>query len=93
MNHVTADDCNEAFTKIIHAEPHGYNMAANGSLKVGYGDSMVDTDSKKRFMEKLKLINGQDPYELPKHTRQNDISLWHSITYVNVCLYLVLRKS
>ena len=54
---------------------------------------MVDRDYKNKYIEKLKLINGQDPYELPKHTRQDDISLWPSITYVNACLYLVLRKS
>ena len=67
-------------------------MAANRGLKAGYTDGMVDRDSKNRYMEKLKLINSQDPYELPKHTWQDDISLWPSITYVNVCLYLVLRK-
>ena len=34
-------------------------MAANGDLKVGYADSIVDGDSKNRYMEKLKFINGQ----------------------------------
>ena len=43
-------------------------MAANGGLKARYPDGMVDGDSKNRYMEKLKLINGQDPYELPKYT-------------------------
>ena len=74
-----------------HTELHGYSMAENGGLKAGYGDSIVDRDSKNRYIEKLKVINGQDPYELPKHTWQDDISLWPSITYVNVCLYLILR--
>ena len=58
-------------------------MAVNEDLKAGYADSMVDGDSKNKYMEKLKLINGQDPYELPKHTWQ-DISLWPSIMLIRV---------
>ena len=55
-------------------------MAANGDLKAGNGDNIVDRgDSKNRHIEKLKVINGHDSYELPKHTWQDDISLCHQL--------------
>ena len=46
-----------------------------------------------RYAEKLELINGKDPYELPKQAWKNDVDLWPCITYINVGMYLVFSPS
>ena len=50
----------------------------------GYASTMADTECKQRYAEKLKLINGHDPYELPKEEWMN-IDMWPAY---NVCACL-----
>ncbi len=35
-------------------------------------------------------IGGVDPYEIPKNEWQDDVDLWHGITYINLGMYLLL---
>ena len=43
-------------------------MAARNSKGFyrGYANTIADADSEQRYTEKLTLINGSDPYELPQ---------------------------
>ena len=58
-----------------------------------YSSSIVDKESKKRYTDKLKIINGSDPCELPKKEWEDNIEMWPAITYVHVCMYLILYPS
>ena len=68
-------------------------MATQRSLMTGYADGIVDKTSKDRYLEKLRLINGQDPYELSMKEWKDDTSLWPSITYIHVSMYLIFLPS
>ena len=59
----------------------------------GYSSSIVDKESKQRYADKLKIINGSDPCELPKKEWEDNIEMWPAITYVHVCMYLILYPS
>ena len=59
----------------------------------GYASTIADAECKQRYAEKLNLINGHDPYELPREEWQDNIDMWPAITYVYVCMYLILYPS
>ena len=48
---------------------------------------------KKRYSEKLKVIDGMDPYEIPRESWIDDVDLWPAITQIHVGLYLLLNPS
>ena len=54
---------------------------------------LSDEDSKKRYKNKLQLINGLDPYEIPKREWKDDVELWPAITHIHACMYLILTPS
>ena len=68
-------------------------MASKGMLLPGYKDTLTDSRSKERYQEKLKLINGRYPYELPRETWKDDVDLWPCTTYIHVGMYLVFSPS
>ena len=39
------------------------------------------------------MLSGCDPYELPREEWQDNIDIWPAITYVHVCMYLILCPS
>ena len=45
---------------------------------------IADLPSKQRYEEKLQMIGGQDPYEIPKDAWVDDIDKWQSTTYIHV---------
>jgi len=47
----------------------------------GYRSSIQDEGSKKRYLDKLKLIGGLDPYETDKKEWKDDVDLWPCITH------------
>ena len=53
----------------------------------------VGKKGKKRYREKLQLIDGQDSYELPRSEWKGDVDLWPEVTYVNVGMYLLFAPS
>lgn len=59
----------------------------------GYFSSMRDEDAKKRYLEKLHIIGGLDPYETEKNEWEDNVDLWPSITYVNLGMYLLVTPS
>ena len=68
-------------------------MVSKGAILQGYKESLVDSRSRERYEEKLELINGKDPCELPKQAWKDDVDLWPCITYINVGMYLVFSPS
>ena len=62
-------------------------------LLPGYKDTLTDSCSKERYQEKLKLLNGRDPYELPREAWKDDVDLWPCTTYIHVGMYLVFSPS
>ena len=69
-----------------------YNMAAKATTKrgllPGYFESLQQKESKERYLEKLKSIEGQDPYEIPRKEWIDDVDCWPDVTYINVGMYL-----
>ena len=45
--------------------------------------------SKDRYQEKLKLLNGRDPYKLPREAWKDNVDLWLCTTYIHVGMYFV----
>ena len=58
-----------------------------------YHESLSDQLSKERYGSKLELIEGTDPYEIPKKDWKDDVELWLSVTYIDVGMYLLFSKS
>ena len=58
-----------------------------------YKTTIEDLPSKQRYEEKLQMIGGQDPYEMPKEAWVNDIDKWPSTTYIYVGMYLAFSPS
>ena len=65
-----------------------YSMAAKASTKrgllTGYFERLQEKQSKERYLEKLKSIEGQDPYEISRKEGINDVDCWPDVTYINV---------
>ena len=61
----------------------------------GYSDTLLSDASKKRYSDKLNLMDGVDPYEIAKHEWKADVDLWLAVTHVHVhvCMYLILTPS
>ena len=38
-------------------------------------------ESEKRYLEKTKDVNGEDPYEIPRNTWTNDVDSWPNLTH------------
>ena len=59
----------------------------------GYFSSIKDQDAKRRYLDKLRVIGGVDPYETEKKEWKDDVDLWPSITHVNLGMYLLVTPS
>ena len=68
-------------------------LAMQRGLIPAYYATITDADSKKRYADKLDLVNGIDPYEIPRNEWQDNVDLWPAITHVHVCMYLILCPS
>ena len=54
------------------------------ALLPGYKATLCDPQSKKRYEEKLVLLGGKDPYEIPAEAWKDDVVLWPPTTYIHV---------
>ena len=59
----------------------------------GYLSSMKDQEAKKRYLDKLHIIGGLDPYETERKEWKDNVDLWPSITHVNLGMYLLVTPS
>lgn len=55
-----------------------------------YASTIEDAESEQRYADKLRLISVHDPYELPGEEWQDNIDMLPAISYVHVCMYLIL---
>ena len=53
------------------------------------GNVLIDEACK----SKLELVNGLDPYKIPRSEWQDDADLWPAVTHVHVCMYLITTPS
>ena len=44
--------------------------------------TIADADSKKRYVDKLDLVNGMDPNEIPRIEWHGNVDLWPVVTHV-----------
>ena len=67
--------------------------ARKAAILPGYISTLQDSTSKERYLEKLKLIGGNDPYEIQLSLWLDDVDLWPSTTYIHVGMYLAFSPS
>ena len=53
----------------------------------------LDNESRARYVEKISIIGGKDPHDLPKHMWTNDVDLFLSVTYPDIVNYLLFVTS
>ena len=58
-----------------------------------YFGSLQDSEGKARYLEKLSMLDGFDPYESEKSQWHDDIDLWPSITHIHLAMYLLYTPS
>ena len=63
------------------------------SLLPGYLATLKEQKGKQRYLEKLKILDGVDPYEISKSDWIDDVDLWPGVTYIHVGMYLLLGPS
>ena len=59
----------------------------------GYFEGLQLKETKERYLEKLKDIAGQDPYEIPRNEWIDDVDSWPDVTYIHVGMYLLFSSS
>ncbi|KAL4221804.1 Hemicentin-1 [Mactra antiquata] len=65
------------------------NKETEGSV-LSYKDGL-DLVEKERYIEKIRAVKGQDPYEIVTWSRDNN--LLPNITYIDIINYLVFKPS
>ncbi|PFX12320.1 hypothetical protein AWC38_SpisGene23745 [Stylophora pistillata] len=72
-------------------------MAARGTTKrgflPGYFEGLQLKDAKEMYLEKLKDIDGEDPYKIPRNEWIYDVDSWPNVTCIHVGMYLLFKKS
>ena len=64
----------------------------DANVKELYRDRL-EPITKARYMEKIKQINGKDPYEMSKDEWKLDFQDWPDVTYPDIVNYLVYQQS
>ena len=68
-------------------------MAAKANTKRGILPGLQQKESKERYIEKLKSMEGQDLYEISRKEWIDDVDCWPDVTYINVGLYPLFAAS
>lgn len=63
---------------------------AQEGFNSGYSSTIADKESRQRYADKLTLLNG---IKLSKSDWEDSVDMWPGITYVHVCMYLILNPS
>jgi len=85
--------CIRFFTSPLAATSPGKSRLFYRHENRYYRSSIQDEGSKKRYLDKLKLIGGLDPYETDKKEWKDDVDLWPCITHVHIGMYLLITPS
>ena len=68
------------------------SKSADVKVKTSYREGL-DTITKARYDDKLKIIDGKDPYEMDKSEWSGDMSDWPDVAYPDIVNYLVFTQS
>ena len=66
------------------------NRSRNGPFLADYVSTLDNPDAKKRYLEKLAIIGGLDPYETVMGDWEDDVDKWPSITCIHIGMYLLV---
>ena len=66
-------------------------VAGSGFLQ-GYASGIADPKDKQRYADKIAVV-GCNPYEISKEEWEDNTDMWPSISYVHVCMYLIINPS
>ena len=66
--------------------------ASSSKKKLKYAESL-DSVTSSRYQDKLRLINGEDPYETPKKDWNFDPNILPAIAYPDIVNYCVYSQS
>ena len=61
-------------------------MQDDGQIFTWFSATLTSEASKRRYSDKLKLMDGIDSYEVKKNEWQDDLDLCPAITHVHVCM-------
>ena len=66
--------------------------SAEKNFKLRCKDTLLSSRCKERYARKFQLANGKGQYERTQKEWEYNIDLWHSITYmyVCVCMFIIL---
>jgi len=90
---VTVANCHVGGQAYAHASTGFTALAMQRGLIPACYTTIADTDSNKRYADKLELVNAIDPYGILRSEWQDNVDLWSAIMHVHVCMYLVLSPS
>ena len=76
----------------IRGFQHNCTVVKQGMLK-GYRAAISNMRCQERYDQKLTLISGEDPYELPQSAWIDDVDAWPAMTYIHIGMYLVYSPS
>jgi len=68
-------------------------MQKNAAFLPGYCSTITEVNGKERYLVKLRLLDGLDPYEVKRDDWKDDIGLWPNLTHIHVGMYLLLHPS
>ena len=91
MCHIAVLKCTRSCTYLV-------SMAWGKHLESGFLPEYVtsihvaDAESKQCYVDTIQVV-GCDPYELPGREWKDNVDLWPAITYVHVCMHLILNSS
>ena len=63
------------------------------SLLPCYLTTVEDHSWKERYLEKLRILQGVDPYKISNSKWIDDVNLWPGVTYIHIGVYLLLDPS
>ena len=67
-------------------------LPTSRKTKQRYSDSLSG-DAKTRYLHKIRLVGGRDPYEIASKDWSNDKSRWPELDYFDIVNYLVYSLS
>ena len=65
------------------------NSVKRKSLLESYFASIMDLAGRERYLHKISVLGGADPYEILTPKWMDDVDTWLSITHIRVEMYLL----
>lgn len=59
----------------------------------GYFLGIESKEAKDRYLDKIKIMDNRDLFEISKDEWHDDVDFWPKVTYINVGMYLLFSSS